>query len=265
MPDDLRANLKSSVLVRHKDAAVVRRFIEHQNSLAKCAGNDCEQTKNGLQQVLGILYSETHGLKNPKLLIDASLDLQKRRGWKPQTMLNYLAAFSNFVDYCYLYNDGVSPSMQNEQLNMKTAIKTARKAYSTAAVKDYRGVAQEMRAKVPSPALVRSRFRSIFDLLKENLQNKKSMSYKVQQAFNFFILQVRLNTRSGPLLQLTWEEFGIIDKTNKCLQTDRHKTGKHSAVNLFIQPDQRPLLRNMREKFIEENLIEPVFVFASKK
>ena len=106
-----------------------------------------------------------------------------------------------------------------------------------------------MRAEVPSSALVQARFGSVFDLLQENEQKDKGMSYKDQQV-NFFILQVRLNTRSGPLLQLTWEEFRIIDKTNKSLGTDRQKTGKYSAVYLYIKRHQRPL-RNMREKYIE--------------
>ena len=120
-----------------------------------------------------------------------------------------------------------------------------------------------MRAEVPSPALVQARFESVFDLLQENVQKDKGMSYKDQQV-NFFILQVRLNTRSGPLLQLTWEEFRIIDKTNKSLETDRHKTGKHSAVYLYIKLHQRPL-RNMREKYNEENLIWKVLGEAMKK
>ena len=129
------------------------------------------------------------GLKNLKLLVDAALELQKRRGWKPQTMLNYLEALSYFMDYCYFIRN-VSPGMQNEQLNIEKAIKTARKTYSTAAKKDYRGVAQDMRAEVPSPALVQARFGSVFDLLQEKVQKDKCMSYKDQQV-NFFILQVR--------------------------------------------------------------------------
>ena len=143
LPDNLRAKLKSSVIARTSDLENARRFTEHQKQLAKCAGNEyCNEDRSGLIQLMAVLYGETQGLRRPQQLLQACLQLQERRGLKPQTMLNYLATFSNFVDYCYLYSDGVSARMEREHSTMLAAIKSVRKAFSTAAIKNYRTTAK---------------------------------------------------------------------------------------------------------------------------
>ena len=163
---------------------------------------------------------------------------------KPQTMLNYLAAFTSFVDYCFLFE---FPGDSRNHVTMNGAIRNVRKAYSTAATKNYRVVAQEMRAKVPSRSLVCERYTSILKLLEKNLV-ESTLTYKEQQALNFFVLQVRLNTRSGPLLDLNWEEFQIIEETDEALTTDKHKTGKFYLVHLYVQEDQRKMFMKHAEK-----------------
>ena len=262
LPDSIRAKLKSSVLAGNQEFEVVRRYMDYQKQLQQCAGNDTNsQSRQGLLQTLALLYGATHGLKRPQNLLPASLDLQERKMLKPQTMLNYLAAFTSFVDYCFLFE---FPGDSTNHVTMNGAIRNARKAYSTAATKNYRVVAQEMRAKVPSRSLVCARYTSILQLLEKNLV-ESTLTYKEQQALNFFVLQVRLNTRSGPLLDLNWEEFQVIEETDEALTTDKHKTGKFYLVHLYIQEDQRPLLKKMRDTFMTENGVESKFVFASKK
>ena len=177
-------------------------------------------------------------------------------------MLICLAAFSNFLDYCFLFE--FSGDRRRDQVTMNGAIKNARKADSTAALKDYRFVAQEMRAKVPTRSLVCKGLKGSLKLLEENL-NESNLSYKEQQALNFFILQVRLNTRSGPILHLDWDDLAVIEETEEPVATDRHKTGKYFAVHLFLQEDQRALLKKMRDCFFSENGIESQYIFASKK
>ena len=259
----LRSKLKSTVLAGTQDTEVVRRYLDYQKQLAECAGNDnSNQSRAGLLQTLALLYGATQGLKRPQDLLPASVDLQKRKLLKPQTMLNYLAAFSNFVDYCFLFE--FSGDRRRDHVTMNGAIKNARKAYSTAAIKDYRFVAQETRAKVPTRSLVCKRLKGSFKLLEENLI-ESNLSYKEQQALNFYILQVRLNTRSGPILQLDWNDLALIEQTEEPVATDRHKTGKYFAVHLFVQEDQKTLLKKMRDCFFSENGLESQFIFASKK
>ena len=212
LPDSIRAKLKSSVLAGNQEFEVVRRYMDYQKQLQQCAGNDTNsQSRQGLLQTLALLYGATHGLKRPQNLLPASLDLQERKMLKPQTMLNYLAAFTSFVDYCFLFE---FPGDSRNHVTMNGAIMNARKAYSTAATKNYRVVAQEMRAKVPSRSLVCERYTSILKLLEKNLV-ESTLTYKEQQALNFFVLQVRLNTRSGPLLDLNWRSFKSSRKLTK--------------------------------------------------
>ena len=77
---------------------------------------------------------------------------------------------------------------------------------------------------------------------------------------NYFYLFL---PRSGPILNLTWDEFEEIDRTDKALMTTNHKTGRYYTVHIFIQPDQRQFLRTMKAKFIEEFNTEPSYIFAS--
>ena len=257
--------MKSSVIARTSDLEIARRFTEHQKQLAKCAGNEyCNEDRSGLIQLMAVLYGETQGLRRPQQLLQACLQLQERRGLKPQTMLNYLAIFSNFVDYCFLYSDGVSNRMEREHSTMLAAIKSVRKAFSTAAIKNYRTTAKQLRARVPSIALVRNHQKLALSHLKDNLATS-TLTYKQQQALNFFVLQGRLNVRSGPLLALTWEDVKYIEE-NSVLETDRHKTGKFYTLYLKIKADQIPLLYKLKETFADENdSMESKYVFSSKQ
>ena len=240
--------MKSSVIARTSDLEIARRFTEHQKQLAKCAGNEyCNEDRSGLIQLMAVLYGETQGLRRPQQLLQACLQLQERRGLKPQTMLNYLATFSNFVDYCFLYSDGVSNRMEREHSTMLAAIKSVRKAS-------------------PGPVDCSGTKSSQAGLshLKDNLATS-TLTYKQQQALNFFVLQGRLNVRSGPLLALTWEDVKYIEE-NSVLETDRHKTGKFYTLYLKIKADQIPLLYKLKETFADENdSMESKYVFSSKQ
>ena len=77
--------------------------------------------------------------------------------------------------------------------------------------------------------------------------------------FNYMIF----SSRSGPILNLTWDEFEEIERSNQELTTNKHKTGKIYTVHIFIQEDQRRFLRAMRVKYIEEFGADGNFIFAS--
>ena len=150
---------------------------------------------------MALLYGETQVLSRPQQLLQACLQLHERRGLKPHTILNHLATFSIFVDYCFLYSNGVSARMELEHSKMLAAIKSVRKAFSTAAIKNYCSIVKQLRARVPSIALVRNSHKLALSQLKYNLTSS-TLTYKQQQAINFFVIQGRPNVRSGPLLAL---------------------------------------------------------------
>ena len=139
-----------------------------------------------------------------------------------------------------------------------------KKAFRSAAARDYKKVAKELRALVPSTKLIRERMRATVEILEKNLA-QNNLSYKVQQTLNFFLLQCRLNVRAGPILTLTWEDFRWIEENNAPLQTDKHKTGSYYTVHIQIENDQREFLKQQKEAFVREVGEEPKFIFASHK
>ena len=140
----------------------------------------------------------------------------------------------------------------------------AKKAFRSAAAGDYKKVAKELRALVPSTELIRERMRGTVEILNKNLA-ENSLSYKIQQTLNFFLLQGRLNVRAGPILTLTWEDFQWIEDNDAPLQTDKHKTGSHYTVHIQIEKDQRQFLKLQKEAFVREVGEQPKFIFASHK
>ena len=154
--------------------------------------------------------------------------------------------------------------MEREHSTMLAAIKSVRKAFSTAAIKNYRSTAKQLRARVPSIALVRNCHEIALSHLQDNLTTF-TLTYKQQQALNFFVLQGGLNVRSGPLLGVTWEDVKYIEE-NSVLETDRHKSGKFYTLYLKIKADQIPLLYKLKETFADENnSMESKYVFSSKQ
>ena len=196
-------------------------FADHQNKLT--GNNYCSEDRAGLIQLMRFLYGETQVLRRPQQFLQACLKLQERTAMNSKTMLNYLASFSNFVDYCFLYSHGVSALIQREHSTMLAAIKSVRKAFSAAVIKKYRSTAKQLQARVPSIFLLRNCHKLALIHLKDNLTASK-LTYKQQQGLNFFVLQGRLNVRSGHLLALTCEDVKYLEENN-VLETDRRKTG----------------------------------------
>ena len=193
LPQEIRIAVKSSILPSKKDLETAQRFVDYRSNLTKCSGPEKKgsQDRYGIGQLMGHKFSMTVGLKKPELLVKGCLDLQERRGLKPQTMLNYLSTFLLFVDYCFLADE--IDRKTNDLERIKAAIRDARKAFSPAAV-DYRKTAEEMQARVPSSDMVRERYSKILQILKANLVDN-TLKYRTQQVLNFFILQGRINTR----------------------------------------------------------------------
>ena len=90
-------------------------------------------------------------------------------------------------------------------------------------------------------------------------------NYSVDEQIIFADLFMLIYFRAGPILQLNWEEFESICETNMGLTTNKHKTGKFYTVHLYVNEDQRPLLRKMRQTYIDEFNATPRYIFSSPK
>ena len=262
----MRAKIRNGIIARTSDVDVATRFVQRQKSLLDVGGVN-EQTKSnmsrmGMIQLLAILFSETHGLRKPTLLLDAVKRIKERRGLQPQTILVYLASFKKFVEYCSLHEEEVSTYLNLKV--MTAAIDEVKKAFADAATRAYRVVANQMRSKVPSHDLINNRLRAVMKLLSRNLE-EDNLSYKDQQALNFFVMQVRLNCRNGPILDLSWADCETIFQTDEPLETDKHKTGKYYLVSLYVHKDQRKFLLQQKLTFEKEYGISPFYVFSSSK
>ena len=193
LPTDIRASIKSQILPSTGDLEIAKKFVQYRTNLAKCSNPEkiWSQDRGGIIQLMAQMYKMTCGLKKPEMLVDGCLDIKDRRNLKPQTMLNYLYIFQLFVEYCYLAKVVNLPPTEGER--MKSAIRDARKAFSTGAAESYRKRA-EMMAQVPTAELVRERYQQILTILNNNVDTN-ALSYRKQQVLNFFLLQGRINTR----------------------------------------------------------------------
>ena len=120
------------------------------------------------------MFNMTSSLRCPELLVKGCLEMKTAKNLKPQTMLNYLSIFKLFA-----------------ALNANQA-------------------SEKMLSLVPSNEQVRLMYRQVLDILAKNMQ-QKTLSYRKQQALNFFLLQARINTRLVKLFFLFLPEI-----TSRC-------------------------------------------------
>ena len=201
LPKEIRAAIKSNVIPSSRDIQIAERFVAYKTDIRQASHPDKKwsQDRGGTVQIMAQMYNITCGLKKPEQLVRGCIELKERRNLKPQTLLNYLATFLLFVDFCYLM--GEVDKDKNDLGRMHSAIRDARKAFQPGATEEYRKTANEMGERVPSPALVRERYAQVLEMLQTNLQDN-SLSYRDQQVMNFFILQARINTRLDDFLTL---------------------------------------------------------------
>ena len=187
--------------------------------------------------------------------------LAERRKWSTQSLVLYLTHFRMFVKYVHAYERSSYPFDLECMLH---AINELGTSVSHDLAKHRRKAKRAMFAKVPSHALLRLRKQNVIDLLKKDLEEKK-LNLLQLKALNFFLMQVRLNTRSGPLLKLKWQQFENILKKGLTLETDDHKTGHVCDVCLRLEKDQIQFFEEMRSRTVELYGHETEFVFSNSK
>ena len=133
--------------------------------------------------------------------------------------------------------------------------------YQKGSRSEKRRVMKEKFLKVPTFKQTRVLYKKVVAELDKDLKTH-DLKYKALMVFNFFILSLRVNCRSGPLLDLTWEDVDEIKRVGH-IETSRHKTGHIYDVAITIQDDQLPWLNRMRKQYTDEFQVASEKVFPS--
>ena len=127
--------------------------------------------------------------------------------------------------------------------------------------KGKRKVQKQKFLKVPKLHEVQTLLKLVTEKLKED-SVLKNLTYKALMVFNMFILPVRINCRSGPLLSLTWDDVEKIKELG-FIETDRHKTGFAYDISLTIESEQFEWLDRLKEQQFLEYEVNSSMVFPS--
>ena len=145
----------------------------------------------------------------------------------------YMSHLTNFIKYLDTYEENAKhPDFKLS--NMLTAIRDTKRLIAPDVSKSRKLRANERFDKVPSLKLLIERKQQVVETLEEDL-HMRALTVNQLKALNFFLLQVRLNCRAGPLLNITWEEYEKWLKNGETIETDEHKTGKHSSQCIIIK------------------------------
>ena len=155
------------------DVELVTRFFDHANQLNLCAGVESSVGTQSDKQCLALMYRATKQFKDPRRVLPTMEQMTTRKAWTAQTCVIFLSKLSNFVDFCFLYLDGVQEKDVGNSTIMHSSIKEARRAYRKKADKAYRQVRKDLRARVPSGDLVRERAKNAVEVLHAESSGEK--------------------------------------------------------------------------------------------
>ena len=176
-------------------------------------------------------------------------------------MVLYLIHFKAFIKYVHAYEKETYPFDLETMLH---AVHEQRQSVSKDLARSKKQVRKQMFARVPTHCLLRTRMQNVIDVLTRDLVEKKRTIPELK-ALNFFLLQLRLNCRSGVLLKLKWSEFDSVLKRGLTIETDDHKTGHVYDVYVRVQEDQVPFLTEMRARMTSLYGKEMQLIFANTK
>ena len=183
----------------------------------------------------------------------------QERALSKATIVHYLSSLAKFLDYLILHRFREFPNIK--EVRWDKVIREIRTPYQKTSLKQKRLVQREKFSKVPTFREVQKLHNKICSELEKDLE-QTHLKYRELQVLNFFILSVRLNCRSGPILALTWDDILKIQREGQ-IETNRHKTGHLYDVIITIQSDQHPWLRRMKDQICKEFKKESILVFAS--
>ena len=261
LPQSLKNKIKESRIARKEDVDRVEEYIQFQKEAQEVSGsrsNEERWDRPWFKNTLAIFYGETAHFTQPQRLLQVARAIQQRQQLAPQTVVTYLCALKKFTDYIVI-RENVDGTRINAALDEVKGI------FQSSAVIDSRKRATERFQKVPRHEIVVTRHEQVLKILQQNLDaaEDERLSLKEEKTLNYFLLQSRLNCRSQPVLDLTWEKLEEI-KSKGSILTSRHKTGQYYDVALRVEQDQIPLLEKLKETYTREQTVIPPFIFATR-
>ena len=260
-PDEFReAVLQFREQLSTPNEALVQKFVDHQEGLAD--DGDCvtvQRFSSSLQKFLCLVKHETNDFKETTKLAPFVREYKKSRGLSKASTIIYLSALKKFFTFLELH---CQPEF--EYINRIPWIKVleeTRVPYQKGSRSERRKMMKEKFLKVPTLKENSILYEKVVAELEKDLKTQ-DLKYKALLVFNFFILSLRVNCRSGPLLDLTWEDVGEIKRVGH-IETSRHKTGHIFDVSITIQDDQLHWLSRMRKQYTKEFQVASEKVFPS--
>ena len=173
-------------------------------------------------------------------------------------MQNYLAKLKKFFSYFELHSSSRFLNYKNHP--WEKILDEVRVHIQQGAQKQKKKKNKKLQKKFPTLDEVQRVNAMVVEFLQRDL-GPKLLEYEELAALIFLILSFRLNCRSEPILNLTWDDVQTIKQTG-ALETSQQKTGSFYDVKLKIE-DQHVWLKMMRRQFIKEFQTLPTFLFPT--
>ena len=185
-------------------------------------------------------------------------DWRKRVSCGFQTTQKYLYSFTKFLNWYATFKDEAI-----DQPKWNYVISNVNKDFEEPACNEKRETQERLQQLVPEQIDVQSAMAKIKEDLQMNLQHD-ILKFVEEKALVYFIQSVRMNCRPGPLNRFTWQEYDSLKNNNqKEIRTNKHKTGKTTAVSIRVHEDLYDLFDHLKKRFQAKYNFTPVYVFGT--
>ena len=175
-----------------------------------------------------------------------------------QTTQKYLYSFTKFLNwYCTFKDESV------DLPKWIFVISSVNKDFEEPACNEKRQTQEKLQQLVPEQQDIQIAMSKIKEDLQQNLK-EDTLKFVEEKALVYFIQSVRMNCRPGPLNRFTWEEYqSIKSEGQKEVRTNKHKTGKTTAVAIRVHEDLFDLFDHMKKHFEKKYNFTPLYVFGT--
>ena len=239
---------------------VVMKFAEYREGLVEDAESvTAVRYSNSVKIFLAQTLQATDDFRESTKLASFVRKYVQERGLSKASVISYLSTLSTFLDFLDVHCRKTFPHIND--VSWQKVLKEIRIPFQKSAHKEKRKMQKQKFSKVPSFQEVQLLYKRVMEKLNEDSE-LKNLTYKDLMVFNMFILTVRINCRSGPLLSLSWDDVDKI-KEFGFIETDRHKTGVAYDVSIIIEPEQISWLDRLKEQHFAEFGVNSSMVFPS--
>ena len=242
------------------DMGFVTKFTEYREGLVEDAGCfNVIRYSNSVKIFLASCLKATDNFKKSTELAMFVRRHAQEKGLAKASVIHYLSTLSSFLDFLDVHCRKEFPYITD--VPWEKVIKEVRLPFQKSSHKEKRKMQKEKFLKVPSLQEVQMLHKLVVEKLREDIKSQ-TLSYKDLMVFNMFLLTVRINCRSGPLLSLSWSDVEKI-KEQGFIETDKHKTEYAYEITLTIQNEQFCWLERLKSQHFLEFGVNSEMVFPS--